>query len=68
MNGSAYYLCRMKPLITGKAYTIQLFYNPDLIEAMYLKCYTDLFGEEYESVFITPDGRLFEIGSVERWE
>ncbi|QIK55260.1 hypothetical protein G7051_13270 [Dysgonomonas sp. HDW5B] len=58
----------MKPLITGKAYNIQLFYNPDRIEAMYLKYYTDLFGEEYESVFITSDGRLFEIGSVEKWD
>lgn len=57
----------MKLLITGKAYTIKLFYDPDPIEAMYLKYYTDLFGDEYESVFITPDGKLYEIVSVEGW-
>lgn len=58
----------MKKLITGKAYSIKLFYDPEIVEALYLQHYVDLFGEEYESVFITPDGKLFEIASVESWD
>ncbi len=65
--GGFIYLYTMNQLITGKAYQIKLFFDPQIIEAMYLKCYTDLFGEEYESVFITPDGKLYEIGYVESW-
>ena len=58
----------MKQLIIGKAYSIKLFYDQEIVEALYLQHYADLFGEEYKSVFITPDGRLFEISSVESWD
>lgn len=57
----------MKQLVNGKSYSIKLFYKTEIIEVLYLNSYQDLFGEEYNQVFITADGKLYEISSVESW-
>lgn len=57
----------MNELIHGHQYTIRLFYWVRDISCIYLKEYTNLFGEYYKDCFLSDSGEVFEISEVESW-
>lgn len=56
-----------KPL-HGHRYNITLFFNPEPFPAVFMKTYTDLFGEQYTDFFMDDAGKIFELSSVGQWE
>lgn len=54
--------------INGKSYSVELFFSELVFEAIFLSTYTDLFGESYDSIFMSEKGKIILLSEVARWE
>lgn len=46
---------------------IEPFFSPCTIEAVFLKEYTDLFGNRYENIFFDDAGKIYTLNDIGKW-